>query len=107
MSPRYALFLAGPALIAITGCEDPVVVARADLGAVETTMSCTHTSYCMTCLPGFDGKLKCGPKLSPHCPGHRTASGHLIEETLRYPSKPDEEFTRRHFEGLTATGDCS
>lgn len=92
--------------IAIAGCERPEVVGTRNLGLTRTTMTCTHTSFCMTCLPGFDGRMKCAPKLSPYCPGHKDAIGTLVEETLRYPSKPAETFTERRIINRQATGVC-
>lgn len=36
-------------------------------------VSCTHTDFCFTCLPGFDMKTKCAFKMSNFCPGHQNA----------------------------------
>lgn len=68
-------------MLLVTGC-DPVV--RSKDGAtrvVSKDIHCHKTSYCFTCWPGFDGKMKCGPKLSAFCPGKRVANVRITEVT--------------------------
>jgi hypothetical protein len=65
----WAIILAG-AVLAMTAC-DPVVESRPVGPAVTRTRSegCSHLGFCFTCLPGFNGKMECGFKMSAFCPG--------------------------------------
>ena len=61
---------------------------------IEGIQSCMHTSFCVSCLPGFDGKLTCGAKLSPYCPG---------SQSVLYLDTP----VKRHYEDGTTRNDIS
>lgn len=63
---RYLVLLC----LLLAAC-DPVVSETATGPAARVTRneSCTHTSFCYTMMPGFDGKMEGGFKLSPYCPG--------------------------------------
>lgn len=100
---RLVLF----ALIGLTACEEPQLIATRDLGRIETSLSCNKMGYCMTCMPGFDGKSTCALKFSAFCPGQRPATALAVEQTLRYPSKPAERFTRIVTSDEEPTGSCT
>lgn len=76
---RYIL-LSG---LLLTGCDS--VVKSEKLGEPrisEQTVSCHHASYCYTCMPGFDGGMKCGLKFSSMCSGNQRA---IVEkQEVRY-----------------------
>lgn len=57
----------------LCGCgASPHQVSRIPAGppqVIETSIGCNHSSFCMTCLPGYSMKMNCGLKFSPYCPG--------------------------------------
>lgn len=57
-------------LLLFAGCDSvtasyPVRETRIE----ERIVSCNYTGFCFTCMPGFDGKMNCGAKLSSYCSG--------------------------------------
>lgn len=48
------------------------------------TLDCTHSDFCFTCMPGFTGKMDCGFKLSPYCPGNRKARVQVTPYRVHY-----------------------
>lgn len=48
------------------------------------TRSCHKTGACFTCLPGFDGKMNCGFKLSPICPGRQKVTISEVPVIIHY-----------------------
>lgn len=63
-----------PALVVfallLLGC-DPVVDRRTAGAPYVATRreGCSKFGFCMTCMPGFNGKMECGFKMSAFCPG--------------------------------------
>lgn len=79
----------------LTGCIDSVV-SQSPIGGPkleERRLGSIHTSYCFTCLPGFDGKMNCGMKLSYACPCSYQAK--VSVQTIR----------RRHESGKESIGE--
>lgn len=69
---KLVKFVAVPALLLLSSCNE--VVATRVTGEPREEIrkgSCTHTSYCYTMMPGFDGSMKYSFKLSSFCPGTR------------------------------------
>lgn len=94
-------------VLGLCGCEQPQVVASRYEGLQTSSRSCTHTGYCATMMPGFDGKMEYKFKLSPHCPGTVKGVAHVYTDTMQYPSKPEKKFTRQREEWVRDTGSCS
>lgn len=73
------------ALVAIFSYSPPKVVSIERVGEPQTLnviQSCTKPGMCYTCMPGFDGKLKCGVKFSQFCSsGKRKVT--IIETPVR------------------------
>lgn len=67
---KHSLYvMAFASLIAVVACDTVLRVENAGEAYEETrARSGTHTSYCFTCMPGFDGKMDCKMKLSYACP---------------------------------------
>lgn len=71
-SPAVKLLMVAFFMAMLIGC-DPVVNTRTigESHNEERAESCTHFSYCFTCMPGFNGKTDCSFKASALCPGTR------------------------------------
>lgn len=60
--------------LVLAGCDS--VISRTPVGEPEQReeqVSCRKFDFCITCMPGFDGKMTCAPKMSPYCPGNQKA----------------------------------
>jgi hypothetical protein len=89
-------------LIGALGC-DRVVSSTQSASYVDTrTVSCTHTSYCFSCV-GFGG-TGCGFKLSPACPGRQAASVRVTPERVVYESGAEQ--TGERIDVLERIGTC-
>ena len=56
------------------------------------TTSCTHSGFCMMCGLGYDGKMDCGSKTSPVCPGSQKTlyKVELFDRTIKLHIYNDE-----------------
>lgn len=70
----------------LVGCDKEVSRDWASSRIEEQAVNCTMASFCVTCLPGFDGKVGCGAKLSPYCPGRQRASVKITPFTAHFKS---------------------
>lgn len=73
--------------ILLAGCDREI--KREQLGepvVVEKDVSCHKTSYCYTCMPGFDMKMECRFKLSTMCPGNQLARVEQRQYKIFYES---------------------
>jgi hypothetical protein len=91
-------------LVILVGC-DPVTRTRpvGESKIVTVEESCTHFSYCFTCMPGFDGKNECGYKASSLCPGNQKVQISITPmELTRKSGKTEIEQQRRTIKEITA-----
>ncbi len=72
--------------LAFVGCDAVVSETPGPSRVEERAVSCTHTSFCFTCMPGFDGKVSCGMKFSAFCPGSKAARVNVTPVLRLYES---------------------
>ena len=97
------IFLIALILFAI-GCDKEVKRAIISSHVETQKVSCSKAGYCFTCLPGFDGKMKCGVKFSAFCPGRQDASVRVVQERITYES--GKIFDIKREEIISRQGSC-
>lgn len=64
-------------IVALEGCLSGCDRIESQVAGQPRTevrrVDCSRYGYCITCAPGFDMKMTCGPKFSNFCPGKREA----------------------------------
>lgn len=96
------LVVYGPLL---TACDKVVAEVGGQPRIEERRVNCTHTGFCVTCMPGFYGEMNCGAKLSPHCPGRKNALVEVTPITTTYESGKVSRAERTRI--LEVLGACS
>lgn len=80
-------------LLLTGGCDRIEQTTPIGKPLIETReVSCTHLSYCMTCMPGaFAVEMDCKVKLSHHCPGIKQAQVKVQQVELLFESGKIEQ----------------
>lgn len=106
-----AWWMAGIMLVVIlgamlSGCDNVVKQEpHPDRATVYTGRTgCTHPGFCVACGMDFHGKLSCGPKFRPMCPGQQTATIRATPWTVTRESGAVAQETRT--EVLARHGSC-
>ena len=63
------------------------VFQRESLPTIVVSETCNYSSYCFTCMPGFDGKMDCGMKLSAFCSGTNEVTYQQFKINFEYRYK--------------------